>query len=141
MMHRSFLALLLTASLAACTSTRVSAVDPHYKPMPRVCIELNPKVMVEDFVPAVEDGFRRHGIATASYTPPLPADCRFVLTYTALRSWDFVPFLRYAELHLSDGHQTIGSVMYKHRGGFGFNKWASTESKMQPLVDQLLAAY
>src|SRR5262245_12981080 len=87
-MHR-ITALFLTLSLAACTSTRVSAVDPRYKPMPRVCIENNPRVMVNDFVPVLEDGFRRHGIATDLYTPPLPADCRYVLTYTALRGWDW----------------------------------------------------
>lgn len=139
MLRATSAALLL--GLTACTSTRVSAVDPRYKPLPRVCIEQNAKVMVEDFVPVVEDGFRRHGIATAAYAPPLPADCRYTLTYTALRGWDFVPFLKYAELRLSDGHQTIGTVMYKHRGGFGLNKWASTESKMAPLLDELLAAY
>ena len=137
---RPFLTATLVSLLAACTSVRVSAVDPRYKPISRVCIERNPKVMVDDIAGVIEDGFRRHGIATAMYDPPVPQDCAYVLTYTALRSWDMVSFMKYAELHLRDGQQTIGSATYQHRGGFGLNKWASTESKMRPVIDELLAA-
>lgn len=139
MMRTATLALVLFA--ASCTTVRVSSVDPRYKPIDRVCIERNAKVMVDDFIPIVEDGFRRHGIGTAVYDAPVPGDCKFVLTYTARRGWDMASFLKYAELRLQDGQVTIGSATYKHAGGFGLNKWASTESKMNPVIDQLLAAY
>lgn len=138
---RRFLTVALAVLLSACTSVRVSSVDPRYKPIRRVCIERNPKVMVEDFVWVVEDGFRRHGIATAVHDSPVPSDCEYVLTYTALRGWDMATFLKYAELRLRNGEQTIGSATYQHRGGFGLNKWASTESKMTPVIDELLAAF
>ncbi len=51
-----------------------------------------------------------------------------------------VSFLRYAELRLRDREKTIGTATYRHRGGLGLNKWASTRSKMRPVIDQLLSA-
>ena len=124
---------------SACTVVRVSAVDPRDRPTKPVCIEKNSKVIVEDFLPVVEDSFRRHGIQTAVYDPPVPAQCQYVLTYTARQSWDMVRFMKYAELRLRDGERTIGTATYRHRGGFGLNKWASNESKMTPVIDRLLA--
>jgi hypothetical protein len=126
---------------SACTVVHVSPLDPRDRPTKPVCIERNAKVVVEGFLPAVEEGFRRHGIQTVVYDPPVPSKCQYVLTYTARQSWDIVRFMRYAELRLRDGEKTIGTATYRHRGGFGLNKWASTESKMQRLIDQLLAGF
>ena len=127
--------------MSGCTSVTVNRVDTGGRPLKIVCIENNPKVLVEDFVPVVEAGFRRHGIASALHAPPVPSACEFVLTYTATRGWDFVPYLKYAELRLRDRERTIGFASYRHRGGFGFSKWAGTASKMTPVIDQLLADY
>jgi len=49
--------------------------------------------------------------------------------------------MNYAELRLKHGAKTIGSATYRHAGGFALNKWASTESKMHPVIEQLLAGY
>lgn len=89
---------LLSLMLAsACTSIRVDRVQPDVlRDMRRVCIERNPRVIVRDFLPVVQDGFRRHGIESAAYDPPLPSDCQFVLNYTARQSWDLVNYLKYA---------------------------------------------
>jgi hypothetical protein len=62
------------------------------------------------------------------------------LTYTALRSWDFKPYLSHAELRLwRDGLQ-IGAADYhlRGKGGFSFAKWQGTKAKMDPVIDQLL---
>ncbi len=133
--------LVLLIILSACTTVRVNKVDLGGRPLGLVCIENNPKVIVDDFVPIVESGFKRHGISTVLQQPPVPATCEVVLTYTARRGWDGVPYLKYAELQLSEGGRVIGSATYRHGGGFGLNKWASTQSKMTPVIDALLIDY
>jgi hypothetical protein len=138
-MKRALLAIAMVLSGTACTVVHVSPLDPRDRPTKPVCIERNAKVIVEDFLPAVEDGFRQHGIQTAVYDPPLPPQCQYVLTYTARQSWDIVRFMSYAEVRLRDSEKTIGTATYRHRGGFGLNKWASTESKMRPVIDKLLS--
>ena len=133
--------LLWVVLASACTSVRVDRVQPDVlRDMRRVCIERNPRVIVRDFLPVVQDGFRRHGIETAVYDAPLPSDCQFVLTYTARQGWDMVNYLKFAELTLRDRGQTIGSAEYRHRGGFASSKFANTYTKISPVVDELLSA-
>jgi hypothetical protein len=128
--------LTVLALTAGCTSVQVTPVD---RPLERVCIERNPKVIVEDFVPVVQTAFLSHGVTTVVYDAPVPADCRVVMTYTARRGWDMAPYLKYAELRLTDGCASIGEATYRHGGWFGLNKWAGTASKMNPVVNRLLA--
>lgn len=124
---------------SSCTSVRVNEVDPTYK-ISHVCIEKNPKVIVENFVTVIQDGFSDHSITTEVYEGERPKDCMYHLTYTALRSWDFVPYLSHAELRLFKGHEKIGDAEFhlKGKGGFAVTKWASVETKMRPVIDQLL---
>ena len=83
----------LFATLVACTTVRVTPVDRATHPMDRVCIERNPKVLVDGFVTVLQNGFRRNGIETEVYDGSMPAECRYALTYTARRGWDAVPDL------------------------------------------------
>lgn len=135
---RPGVAIALLVGLAACTTVRVTPVDRAAHPIDRVCIERNAKVIVEGFVAVLQNGFRRNGIETEVYDGAMPAECRYALTYTARRGWDAVPYLKFAELRLTDHSTEIGTATYQHAGGFGLNKWASTESKMDPVIDQLL---
>jgi hypothetical protein len=128
----------LLVALGACTTVRVTPVDRAAHPIDRVCIERNPKVVVDGFVTVLQNGFRRNGIETEVYDGAMPAECRYALTYTARRGWDAVPYLKFAELRLTDHATEIGTATYRHAGGFGLNKWASTESKLDPVIDQLL---
>jgi len=125
-----------------CTAIDVKQVDSSHN-IDHVCIEDNPKVIVGDFASTVEDVFHGHGITTEVYSGEMPGNCVFKLTYTALRSWDFSPYLSHAELRLFKGRERIGYAEYhlKGKGGFALNKWASVESKMTPVVNQLLAQY
>jgi hypothetical protein len=63
------------------------------------------------------------------------------LTYTALRSWDFKPYLSHAELRLWKGGRQIGYAEYHLNGGGGLDlgKWRGTKAKMDPVIDKLLA--
>jgi hypothetical protein len=85
----------------------------------------------------------RH-VSTQVYTGDAPAGCDVILTYTALRSWDFAPYLSHAELHLKtrDGAE-IASAEYHlvGKGGYSLMKWQGTKTKMDPVVDELLKAY
>jgi len=108
--------------------------------MQKVCIRDNPRVQVSDFVNVVRDGFDRHAIATEVIYGQMPEKCEYVLTYTALRSWDFSPYLSHAELRIEKDGRQIGYAEYHLKGGGGFSltKWAGTRSKMDPVIDEFL---
>ena len=143
-MRSQWLAVATTALLiGGCTSIRVRPVDPAAK-MQHVCIKDNPKVVVKDFVPVLQDGFARHGITTEVDTGDMPESCQFVLTYTALRSWDFAPYLSHAELKLEtrDGNPVADADYHLvGKGGYSLMKWQGTKTKMGPVIDELLHAY
>lgn len=129
----------LALGLAACTSVRVTPLQSAPTTM---CIEENPKVMVSDFVPVLQQGFARHGITTQPYAT-IPWDqCPYVVRYTARRSWDMAPYLSNAELTvLGPRRQTLATAAYhlRGKGGLSLMKWQGTKSKMDPVIDELLS--
>ena len=130
----------LSLLVGACTSVKVQSVDASI-PLLHVCIQRNYRVEVSDFLPVLLQGFERHGIGTEVYNGDRPRRCEYVLTYTALRSWDMKPYLSHAELHLLRAGQEVASAEYhlRAKGGFALTKWAGTQSKMDPVIDELLA--
>ncbi|MDH3613857.1 MAG: Sbal_3080 family lipoprotein [Gammaproteobacteria bacterium] len=132
--------LALSLLICACTSVKVQPVDASM-PLLHVCIQRNTAVQVGDFLQVLEDGFERHGIGTEIYNGNRPRRCEYVLTYTALRSWDMKPYLSHAELRLLRAGQQVASADYhlRGKGGFSLTKWAGTKSKMDPVIDELLA--
>ncbi len=128
-------------SLSACTTVNVRKVDAAKNPIKLVCIEENPKVLVSDLILVLENGFQRYNINTIVYRDKAPDRCEYTLWYTAFRAWDIAPFLRNVELRLRRGDETIASATYNHSGGLALNKWASTESKLTPVIDELLADF
>ncbi len=133
---------LLVLGLSGCTSIQVSKVDSQYSDMNHVCIEKNDKVIVEEFLGVVQDRFHTHGVSSEIYvgTEP-PAHCIYRMTYTALKTWDVATYLHHAEIRLYKGTNRIGQAEYhlKGKGGLALNKWASVESKMNPVIDDMLA--
>jgi hypothetical protein len=124
----------------ACTSVTVRRPDSNLA-IKHVCIQENPKVWVSDFLPVLKDGFTRHGIATTIYSGTTkPAGCEYFLSYTALQSWDFAPYLSHAELWLEKDGRQIGYAEYHliGKGGFSLMKWEGTKAKMDPVIDELL---
>lgn len=128
------------AVISGCTSVTVKPVDPSLG-IAYVCIRDNPKVQVDDFIPVVRDGFDKHGIATEVFYSQPPSKCEYILTYTALRSWDLSSYLSHAELRLEKDGRKVASAEYhlNGKGGFSLMKWQSTKSKMEPVIDELLA--
>lgn len=137
---RSGLPMLAAAVLlAGCTATKVTPLKTTAE---RMCIEENPKVKVNDFVPVLQEGFARYGIETQLYRLVPRADCPYLVTYTARRSWDVTPYLSTAEITiLGPQRQTLAKASYHLRGKGGLSpmKWQDTRSKINPLIDQLLA--
>lgn len=131
---------LATLTLAACTSVNVRPAE-GIATLDSVCIVRNPRVIVADFITVLQDGFDRHGIATAVVEPAQASACPVTLTYTALKTWDMAMYLHHAELRLWRGGRQIGAADYHLKGGGGLSlaKWGSTRSKMDPVIDQLLA--
>ncbi len=136
--------LMLSCLVSACTSVHVKPVSYDSHPLVFVCIERNPKVMVEDFLDVLQDGFWRHAVETQIFEGPLPDTCEYRLSYTARRSWDMVPYLSYAELKLRQRNFVVGKAVYEHIGGsfsWAPTKWFGTQSKMDPVIDELLAEH
>jgi hypothetical protein len=125
--------------LTACTSVTVKRPDPALS-IKHVCIQENPKVWVSDFLPVLREGFDRHGISTNVYSGTKPENCEYVLTYTALQSWDFAPYLSHAELWLDKNGRQVAYAEYHlvGRGGLSLMKWQGTKTKMDPVIDELL---
>lgn len=129
----------LVIALSACTSVRVTPLQSAPSTM---CIEANPKVKVSDFVPVLQDGFARNGITTQLHSQIPWAQCPYVVTYTARRSWDMAPYLSSAELTiLGPRRQVVAKANYhlRGKGGLSLMKWQGTQSKMDPVIDKLLS--
>lgn len=129
----------LGIALSACTAVRVTPLQSAPSTM---CIEENLKVKVSDFVPVLQQGFARHGISTQLYSQIPWAQCPYVVTYTARRSWDMAPYLSSAELTiLGPRRQTLAKANYhlRGKGGLSLMKWQGTQSKMDPVINELLS--
>lgn len=130
--------------LTGCTTVNVNKVDANNHKINRVCIKENPKVLVDDFISVMEDGFMEHGIDSIVFEGGRPNNCEYMVTYTARRSWDMTPYLSFAEIKIRHNGKSIGSATYKHEGGsmsLALNKWASTREKMAPVLNKLLADF
>lgn len=137
-----FYAAITIATLTGCTSISVTPIQ-NAADIQNMCIQKNEKVLISDFISVLQDGFKRHGINTEVYTASRPPHCQYTVTYTARRSWDFAPYLSTAEIWVYQDTKQVAYAQYylKGKGGLSLNKWASTKSKLTPLIDQLLAEY
>lgn len=129
------------ATSAACTTIEVSPVPAAGYPIARLCIERNPEVVVEDLLAVIERGVARHGIEPRLVDAPVPADCDYTLWYSARRRWDLRPVLGYVELRVRYRGETIGTASWLARPSLSLFKWRSTESKIGPVLDELLSQF
>jgi hypothetical protein len=120
-----------------------------------VCIEFNPDSAVPDVVPAIQVELRRHQIESRVYeVGPLTAgtladECPVWLKYDAYVAWDVPPmkegyrsYVTNAALTLRTSKgQVLASSQYELPTGFSMGKWASTQSKLAPVVTALLTGF
>ena len=141
MKKQAFL-LSVLAVASGCASVNVDPVrqDAAFS---SVCIQRNSEVRVEDLDAIIAEAFERHAIDAKVYSFA-PSSCKTVVKYTGTRRWDVVFFLSDARIDVYQNRTLIGSAERKGwrgmLGGGGLNpaKWASTRSKIYPLVDELV---
>ena len=129
-------------AVSACISVQVNAVAEHQvNVIQQICIVNNPKVLVTDFVPVVQKHLQHHGIVSRVVEGSEAEKCAYQLHYSAKRSWDFTPYMSWAELKLYQNEVLIANAEYKllDKGGLSVTKWQSVETKMTPVIDQLFA--
>jgi len=139
LMRIAVLSLVLFAT--ACTNIRVRPIDRTAHQITHLCIRENPKVIVPNFLNIVKDQFAQHQITTEVFSADKPpGTCVYTLDYTANMTWDMSTYMYHAELQLRKGDELISAGNYDLRNGGGLSlaKWASTESKMKPVIDQML---
>jgi hypothetical protein len=135
-------AVLAVLLVTGCSTVKVKPLDiARHNNITKVCIVENHAVNVPDIVDIIENGFNRHNIKTEAYSGTLPETCLYNLTYSADRYWDVVFFMKHAELRLKAGNLIIASATYHNGGWFDLGKYASTESKLNPIIDELLEQY
>jgi len=134
----SLFTILLTAY--GCTSVKVRPVS-NVSEIKQVCIRDSPdQCFVGDMLQVLIEGFNRNGIATPVYTGNVPNDCSYHLTYMCNQTWDMAMYMHHAELHLFHGREQVGYAQYHltGKGGLSLMKWQSTQTKMDPVIDELL---
>jgi hypothetical protein len=105
-----------------------------------VCIKENQLVRVSDFVQVVRDGLDRNGITSEVFPDKPPERCQYILKYTALRNWDVVPYMYFAELRIEKEGKEVGYAEYRlvgDKGGFSLMKFQGTKAKLDPVIDEL----
>ena len=112
-------------------------------PLKVVYIQRNPAAdeIAPDLESAIDSGLQRHGIGTKVIAGEPPTDSDFLLTYSAVGGWDMKPYTKTAEVRLKRGTRQVGYARYDSAGGMNTSKFGSARAKIDPLLDQLLAAY
>ncbi len=126
--------------LTGCTAVDVRPVESR-EPIKSVLIETNPKVWRSDFVDVLVAGFNRHGIESKVIQPNTPVGNAYVVRYTARQSWDMAMYMTDATIWIYKNDQEIARAVYHLKGGGGLSlmKWQGTATKMDPVIDELLA--
>lgn len=127
-----------------CVRKKVVPVDKKYH-IKKVCIEENLKVIIKDVLPVITETFQEHGIQTELYKGRgHNQNCQLIVKYTALQSWDYLPYLSVAKIVLLDHeHNKIAYARYDLflKGGYDFRKYKSVKEKIKPLLHELLINY
>jgi hypothetical protein len=127
--------------LTGCATTKITPVQlsPGEK-IQKVCIKHNPKVIVQNLEDIITSRLEYHNIATQVYSGERPELCEYSLRYVAYQKWDFSMVLTQAQLIFYKNEKRVGVAEYKlHAGGLlNPTKYKSNESKIEPLVDQLI---
>lgn len=130
--------------IGGCNSYRVEplAYDANLK---GVVVVDNPKVRDGHFVPVLERAFNAHGFRVRYGTAVDVRQDEAAVTYSALRSWDIVPYLTDADVVISKDGVQKASGHYHHNGRNWsldvFTKWRGDGYKMAGVYDQLLVNY
>ena len=132
----------LGLSITGCTSIQIKNSE-GFQPqtVKQICVINNPKVIIVGFDDSIVRSFARYNINARIYPEnSKPALCETTMNYTALRTWDFVTYMSYAKFTLLREERVVSEAEFrlKGKGGLALNKWRSTDTKVDVLVDQLV---
>ncbi len=131
-------------------SSAKNTVYHEHRSLDTVCVEYNPLTPDPDIAPALQAELRNHEIDSRIYEQGgAPSSCRFRVTYTADIEWGTPPFasgyksyIRDATLTLRDENGTVlSSSAYSLDGVFQMGKWATSRSKLAPVVTALVTGF
>lgn len=112
-----------------------------------MCIEYNPRVPVDDIVPALQVALRENKVESRVYEAGGgPSHCEVWLRYSAYIDWGlppfsttYAPFISKASLTLHGANgELIASSQYSVADPFGRSRWATTHDKLAPVITALL---
>lgn len=132
----------LGISITGCTSIQVKNSE-GFQPqaVKQLCVINNPKVIIAGFNDSIVRSFARYNINARIYPETSkPTLCETTMDYTALRTWDVVTYMSYAKFTLMKEGRIVSEAEFrlKGNGGLALNKWRSTDTKIDELVDQLI---
>ena len=131
-------------------SSARNTVYHEHKALDAVCVEYNPQTPDPDIAPALQAELRNHEIDSRIYEEGgAPSTCKFRVTYTADIEWGtptfsdgYKSYLRDATLTLRDENGTVlSSSAYALDGPFQMGKWATSRSKLAPVVTALVTGF
>ena len=105
----------------------------------------NPKVIVRQYVPTLELYFAKHGIGVkrVSEFAQLGPD-EYGIRYSARQSWTITTYLSDAYVNVYKGNKVVAVGKFHLVGGsfcLSLSKWNRTETKMKPVLEELLKNY
>jgi hypothetical protein len=115
-----------------------------------VCIEVNPETQLHDVIPALQIELKRHRIDSRVFETGTPMDqCPVWLTYVAYVHWGVPPMSENFRSYMSTAQLTLrardGTVLsssaYELDPTFLRGRWASTRSKLEPVVTALVTGF
>ncbi|MDP6531200.1 MAG: Sbal_3080 family lipoprotein [Arenicellales bacterium] len=129
--------LLVCFLLTGCISRRVQPAAPQAIDL--ICIRENKDVLMEGFLPNLQEEIHRKKILTEVFSAAPPDYCVYTMTYTANWRWDLAMYLSYARIDLYKNRNPIGEVVFDASfAGLDLRKLASAQSKIDPLLAELL---
>lgn len=127
--------------LVGCTSVKVTPLSKT-EAINHICIQQNDAVKVSDLLPVVQQRLNYHHISSVVFANSRPDNCRYIMNYTARRTWDVVPYLSSADFTINRDGVIIASANFHLRAGGGLSlmKWRGTEYKINPVIDRLVGS-
>ncbi len=134
-------ALMLTLALVAtgCAISRHVVPVESNAQVEKIYVLHNERVHMEGINPALVEIFQSLGFESELYYGDRPAGALHTFTFTANWTWDMAMYLTYFRGTLLEDGRVIGEVEYDARsGGSNMSKFGSTESKIEPLIAEML---
>ncbi len=136
---RALLMLTLVVTMTGCAISRhVVPVDSNAQ-IEKIYVLHNERVHMEGINQALVDIFQSLGFESELYHGDRPVGALHTFTFTANWTWDMAMYLTYFRGTLLEDGRVIGEIEYDARsGGSNMSKFGSTESKIEPLIVEML---